>query len=712
MSVSHGAFSSGALPPKFESQGDQPRSLCEYCKGIPFREEDYADASKGRQFVAGWKERQDRLVYNSSESKEGIVIQFHLNYDRTDTFPDLPSITATAEAGCPFCEVLLTSYFMTKCARIPGATNVNLKLAYEWNRETSRLLGLSIAASITRRNGDTRYLTDPKFCCIESERDDPCTPWLGIKTKPQPEDLSLEETLEIAKGWVEGCVGTCHPQESNKKVPTRLVDLGAPHDEPSNIRVVHSGKAANSADWKYVALSHCWGDADCPPLRTTTDSLAAWLDNIPFATLPKNYQDAVVVTRSLGIRYLWIDSLCIIQDDVHDWDTESIQMNEVYHHAYVTLIAAAGSSCHDGFLRFQPARRVAVRYGPSTVSPSIAGTYHLREARGLGARDIEQSAWRTRGWTFQESLFSRRKLFFTAATAYYQCGFRLQALQHWATRRYRHGEHFRENLARVSQKAWSAVDFYGGTWYGRVQEYSGRRFTVAQDRLAAVAAWARELACASEGGRYLAGMWEDGLCYWLLWCCSKLAATQSLQARLRFAAEQEFVAPSWSWASQAHKVHWQWPLGLGGKRVYTVAEVLECKTAAKTKNTFGRLVSGYLRVRGAVCVPPELPLYRSDRGPFSFIENQAGLCIGLDWTEPRMAVSNGEGIPYALIEDLVMLRLVQTGHGSQYGGLMLLPTGKSEQFWRVGIFILDNEKESGSAELFKKDCEEKIITIV
>jgi hypothetical protein len=93
----------------------------------------------------------------------------------------------------------------------------------------------------------------------------------------------------------------------------------------------------------YVALSHCWGTLGKHPLRTTTDNLQEHISGISWSTLPKTFQDALKITRELGIDYIWIDSLCIVQDSEEDWRQESREMGLIYERARVT-IAAAGAA--------------------------------------------------------------------------------------------------------------------------------------------------------------------------------------------------------------------------------------------------------------------------------------------------------------------------------------------------------------------------------
>jgi hypothetical protein len=99
---------------------------------------------------------------------------------------------------------------------------------------------------------------------------------------------------------------------------------------------------------KYVTLSHCWGQASQRPLTTTAGNLAQHLQGIPLLHLPLTFKDAVEVSRRLGLRYLWIDSLCIVQGDAEAWALEASMMASVYENALVTLFALSSVDSKSG----------------------------------------------------------------------------------------------------------------------------------------------------------------------------------------------------------------------------------------------------------------------------------------------------------------------------------------------------------------------------
>ena len=188
----------------------------------------------------------------------------------------------------------------------------------------------------------------------------------------------------------------------SREFPTGLVD-------PNHIR--------------YLALSYCWGSMEegQRPLVSTVETLDDRQEAIPWATIPKAFQDLIFLARTLGIYYVWIDSLCIIQGEGGDWDQESSKMWSVYSNAFLTVIAAAGSSSHVGFLNRplsrccrvmlpKPSAQYSLRYRPGT---KWWGTDRMAEITG--------KAWISRGWTYQEERLARRVLMFGENKFFFDC---------------------------------------------------------------------------------------------------------------------------------------------------------------------------------------------------------------------------------------------------------------------------------------------------
>ncbi|KAH6868752.1 heterokaryon incompatibility protein-domain-containing protein, partial [Alternaria rosae] len=173
------------------------------------------------------------------------------------------------------------------------------------------------------------------------------------------------------------------------------------------IRLIDTGNKRE----RYACLSHCWGGQY--PLRTTKkpDTLSDHLENIEEQDLPKTFRDAIKVIVELGIRFIWIDSLCIVQDDDKDWQVQSAQMASIYANSTLTIAASASSGPHEGLFRVA---------APDLIGWSISNFPDIRARKPL-QHDSERLPLLERGWVFQERLLSPRVLHFTDHELIWEC---------------------------------------------------------------------------------------------------------------------------------------------------------------------------------------------------------------------------------------------------------------------------------------------------
>jgi hypothetical protein len=204
----------------------------------------------------------------------------------------------------------------------------------------------------------------------------------------------------------------CSRPLTSPKLPTRVLDVDGGTSSPENLRLYHTGRAPG----RYVALSHRWGAYT--PLKTTKTLLEIHCEEILLADLPRTFRDAIVVTRKLGVRYLWIDSLCIVQDDPQDWLRESALMGEIFANSYCTLAATSAKDSNGGL------------FLPRTVSQSVkltdsSGDSPVSFYSGIQdhfERDLDDGDLNSRGWVLQERLLSPRMIHFTAVQTFWECG--------------------------------------------------------------------------------------------------------------------------------------------------------------------------------------------------------------------------------------------------------------------------------------------------
>jgi hypothetical protein len=251
----------------------------------------------------------------------------------------------------------------------------------------------------------------------------------------------------------------------------------------------------------------------------------------------------MTVTLKLGLRYIWIDSLCIIQDDQEDLSREIASMADTYQGASVTISAASSASVNDGFISNHKTvshTRVKLPFQSSTVKD---GTILLEQAGRLAYNPAEDPI-NLRAWTLQEHILPRRMLIFGNRQLWWTCE---SAISFDALPR-----KLITNVPAVQRK--SGNDRYSlDYWRSIVCDYTRRFLTYPNDKLPAIAGVA-QLYSQFFNSKYLAGLWEFALLPELMWCSTRSDITRPLARR----------APSWSWASIDGEVHHNWcPLDPG-----------------------------------------------------------------------------------------------------------------------------------------------------
>ncbi|KAI8633547.1 heterokaryon incompatibility protein-domain-containing protein [Xylariaceae sp. FL1651] len=400
-------------------------------------------------------------------------------------------------------------------------------------------------------------------------------------------------TLQTASEWLHQCK-VSHSQCSSGhsgRLPTRVIDVGSATKMPRLLET-------SASDGHWVALSYCWGrDAS---FILTSASKARLEQGVSLEAFPATLRDAIMVTRSLGIPYIWIDALCIIQDSIEDWRREAPQMKNVYSNADLVIVATAADDVNAGIFS---SRSVSFARLPWVYQDEAGAVTQNDKSQVIGIRlkydstrfDEDQlyrgSRWMSRGWTMQEDFLARRLLVFTKHTMTWEC------LEH-AERE--NGQHIteisspnrkttRDFMSRY-WKRWMAVlransdsgsdkqaplgeaddtksledisKWANATpyemWNNTIVEYSKRRLTKHGDRLPALSGLAA-LFHEITGDTYYAGLWKNDLVRGLLW---RYDAHRSYrgervykwtppvgEAHIEKDVELTNNGPSWSWAS-------------------------------------------------------------------------------------------------------------------------------------------------------------------
>lgn len=352
--------------------------------------------------------------------------------------------------------------------------------------------------------------------------------------RPSLRSHDREEALELIRGRLAECVkdhsGICDKtmfgveiKDTMATLPTRLLHINKRDHTILRLESTWLGQQGS-----YVALSHCWGPEDKRPLCTTRANINQHLTKIPWLSVPKTFQDAVIVTRAVGLEYIWIDSLCIIQDDKHDWDQESPQMRSVYQNAYLTIAAAQAQDANEGlfFDRSLLPDPWTVKVPYFDQHGAVNGSMFVKpgppDPDTLLMEDPHTSNLSKRAWVLQEELLSRRVVYFLSRNIFWKC----KALRVSET-----GE---------SSYMESLIPFDIGDWTTIVENYTERDLSFPRDRLIALAGLAEEFALCEPGDRYLNGIWLNNVHRQLLW---------RRENESRLVLNTAIDMPTWSWAS-------------------------------------------------------------------------------------------------------------------------------------------------------------------
>jgi hypothetical protein len=304
-------------------------------------------------------------------------------------FSDTPAGLKKKARSCALCRLL-----HPRISNYVSADDANLKFSR---------VGSSIACSATPGVPVASICTLPEF--------EDTLPGIQLSF-PKLCEPGGKFNVKTICAWVRSCDRNhaCMPRNI-AFFPTRVLDIGG--ECPKSIRLIDR---QHTTSGKYLALSHRWGTPNINDLFCTSRSnLGKFYNGIEVARLPKTFQDAVKISRAIGIRYLWIDSLCIVQNDTDDWNRESRLMEQVFSSAYVTIAATCASGTNDGFLKARPERQsVKLARGNSS--------YFVCEAIDSFHKDVDDAALNKRGWVLQERALSRRTIHFTESQCYWECG--------------------------------------------------------------------------------------------------------------------------------------------------------------------------------------------------------------------------------------------------------------------------------------------------
>lgn len=478
----------------------------------------------------------------------------------------------------------------------------------------------------------------------------------------------IKERLKDCDALHDNC-----PKSGDTTLPTRVIYVGSVGS--AEMPRLHVSEREEKG--QYLALSYRWGGPQ--NTITTTSNLEALKSGFRIAILPKTLRDAIILTRELGFRYLWVDALCIIQNDVEDQSAEITKMGLIYKNATLTIAAANTPNADSSFLaeRPLPNRHCTLPY---LLPDGTFGTIYVKLHGGslIGPLD-------SRAWALQESLLSPRLLYYSPGDLKWKCQTSTFENVHKT-----HNHEFRYEMSNTKRLPSSIFgiskeqpvenqeekETQAVNWKEIVEDYSKRSLTIPEDRLPALAGIASELHGIWKD-QYLAGMWRSLLLRQLAWWYDGGFAVDE---RLPVDADDKLIyqSPGWSWTSYKRHVRL-------GAVIDERAVVLQCEVIlVDPKAPFSAVKEGKLVLR-AVCLSQGAPvskdnfMYRWDHGRYV---DQKDIAVD------------------------VVYMFIGYDKKKSYEGLILEPAGGGT-FRRIGAILGFSSRKDWPSE-----AEERVVTII
>ena len=321
---------------------------------------------------------------------------------------------------------------------------------------------------------------------------------------------------------------------------------------------------------RYATLSHSWGSYNI--IKLTSEDLDTYMEALPVERFPKSFKEAIEITQILGLDYLWIDSLCIIQDNEDDWQKESALMSSVFGGSTITIAASSARDASQGCFMKQPYFSGGLRARITDGELRRVQDFRSRKVNDLSTFETHLG---TRAWALQEIMLPPRTIHFGDRGAFWECRTKI------ASEYLPDGFPGQQVRPLVSQK-----EEFQYLWPKIVRLYSAANLTFGKDKLPALSGIAK-LGYNETGDQYLAGLWKDKLEEQLCWSRGHWAS-ESTMMRPR----PPWRAPTWSWASIDGEVIWHTRSFLDTAYV----KVLHANTTKYGYDPFGQVTSGVIRL--------------------------------------------------------------------------------------------------------------------
>lgn len=476
------------------------------------------------------------------------------------------TLLQSAQKCCHLCSLLYM-----QCCKLPSGTpdglpsgQLTLQVTYNSSLRPHQLgFGIEDAYAQLGPNSLSQYLE--RFMGRNKEQHEK---WKTKRSAWRTTSTASETTMDLARGWLKSCQNR-HKECSEQGLlprgrPRRLLKLSKVNDYAF---VKLSEVSPDEDDLEYLTLSHCWAKA--PLLTLRRENYDSFLESIPIADFPQTFRDAVDITLRLGYQALWIDALCIIQDDSKDWKAEALNMGYIYANSVCTIAALSSAGSSGGCY----AHRNPLAYLPCKIRTKNGTIIHLESARAGGLLAVvnpdqnmghfDAPPLHGRGLVVQERALSPRTLYYSNGGIYWECynvsisesdpvdctrgypaSWKRKLGVGWILRRPelndgsdnesggQQGDVLTDDLAlRWRTRQWHSQ------WWHLVEIYTGCNLTKMSDRWPAISGIAKIIKLAAESP-IIAGMYRTHIMKDMQWTTTVRPANRLKNGQ-----------PSWSWLS-------------------------------------------------------------------------------------------------------------------------------------------------------------------
>ncbi|KIJ63949.1 hypothetical protein HYDPIDRAFT_175721 [Hydnomerulius pinastri MD-312] len=551
-------------------------------------------------------------------------------------YPDYDALESSSNGGCHLCSLYLGR--VQQHYPIVGPITVTLQVSR--SGETARKTLGDLVILPTEDAEDSGAHTDTPFSFSNT------TNFVDARIA---KSLASEATFSLGREWLQQCSQKHHRcmeaagAARTKVRPSRLIDVGSDGADPK----VVIRQELNDTEPVYLTLSHCWGGADI--LRLLVENIDSLTVRIPMSALPKTFQDVVRITRRLRYQYIWIDSLCILQNSISDWRSCSAIMGEIYSNSVCTIAALTARNSNEGC--FFDHTRNPLFFRPCRISDR----WYLDANSNVGVdlrEGLSPLPLHTRAWVVQERILAPRTLYYGSTGLAWECA------ECSATERVPWGE-----VSRFSPKAsffninlQSDAEIYD-FWTDIQISYTRCLLTRFDDRLVAISGVIKRIEMLT-GWTNVWGLWRERMLEDILWFVDE---------PMRRPETDQYLAPTWSWIGVEGRV--MMAIGSPERRRW-VAGVVDVGTAD------GR---GYIRFTA----PMKKVKCTSQNKLNAGMEMPAPMWEEVDWDPDVSPTADDLGKE---LWCLLMARLPEYLGGMEAFdiGLVLAPTGA--EWTRLGVF--------------------------